>query len=260
MRVLVDMAATVLGTPKILQLEKNPDFDDLIPINGKWALSVIEGSNLHVDVNSYILPVDGGDVYSQSYANLLAQFPMYNYVYFNPLITEDHVGEIDLAATYTDPITTDVFESRVQTGRATGLNVGNAPNSTALLPVNSKTTPIRPGLLISDTIDISAQTGGEGAFEFLVYWKLYEFQTSEDINTDLGAFAGINTPAIRSIKETDQEPSGFSAFISINDGGNWTSVTRLTPVAFCKRGTQIRLMFQNSSPEKRYIATFAFLF
>ena len=119
----------------------------------------------------------------------------------------------------------------------------------------------RPGVLVTDTIDVGPLTGGIGATEFVVYWYIYEFDTTEDVSSDFGATAGVNTPALRQVSELDQEPGDFEVFISINDGANFFPVDRLVPIAFCNPGLLVRLAFKNTnSLRKRYIAHYAVLF
>lgn len=60
MRVLVDLGSHMTGSPEILQSEKTPPINDLIPINGKFSIPVLEGTQLTIDSTSYVLPVDGG--------------------------------------------------------------------------------------------------------------------------------------------------------------------------------------------------------
>jgi len=260
MRIVGDLGSLVTGTPKLIQAEKTPAINALTPINGKYVIPV-EFGQIKIDNASYVLPVDGGDISSQAYANLLAQFPMFGHIYFNPLLIDDHVGELDLTASYAT--TTDTFPTRAQTGRDSGGgDDGLVPLSTAILPTNTTVTPIRPGVLITDLINISAQTGGVGADLFVVYWKIYEVETSPDINSDFGALAGTNTPAIRSIKEVEQEPTDFKVFISPDPSSiSWSFVGRLEPLGFCKKIQDFSLLFLNeSTTTKRYLASYAVMF
>jgi hypothetical protein len=260
MRIVGDLGSLITGSPVLIQAEKTPAVGALTPINGKYVVPVDFGQ-IKIDTNSYVLPVDGGDVTSQAYANLLAQFPMFEYIYFNPLLTDDHVGELDLTGSYNDG--TDVFPTRVQTGRdAGGADDGLAPLSTAVLPANTAVTPTRPGVLVTNTVDISAQTGGVGTDFFVVYWKIYEIENTQDIRSDYGALAGTNSPAIRSIKEIEQEPADFKVFISPDPtGDSWSQVGWLEPVGFCKKITEFSLLFVNeNTTTKRYIASYAVMF
>ena len=272
MRILVDLKSHVTGpTPLITQVEKVPPegFDGIVPINGKYLIPVIPGADFRITDADYVLDgageIDGGDVSSINYAHLLAMFPMYGHIYFNPLLTDDHVSELDLGAAFKDnsntpPNPPTYYPTRLQTGRYAGSNLGQMPTHTAVLGLNSAVTPNHPGVMISDDIDISSFTGGVGADEFMLYWHLYGFYTSDDVVASSGAFAGQNTPAVRYVGETEAEPSGFSAYISTDGGANWCDAGLLEPVAFAAKSTTFRVAFLNWSPTKVYIATFAVLF
>lgn len=278
MRILADLRTHLTGNPLITQVEKVPSRDELNAINGKYSIPIVNGADFPVDSDSYILDgsgeIDGGDVASISYAHLLAMYPMFGHIYFNPLLTPDHVDELDLTAQFKDvnlpppygpspPELPTYFPTRAQTGREQGIpgmDSGQMPTHTAVLPVNSSMSPPRPGILITDEIDISAYTSGVGADEFMVYWYLYDFSVSQDVYSTWGATAGQNNPSIRSIIETEQEPDGFSVYLSPDNGANWCSVGLLEPVAFTSKTTSFRLAFKNESDSKIFIATFAVMF
>lgn len=273
MRVLVDLKSHLTGTdPLITQVEKVPPEGPAgaTPINGKYLIPGIPGSDFRITNADYVLDgsgeIDGGDVASINYAHLLAMFPMFGHVYFNPLLTADHVGDLDLTATFKDnsntpPDPPTYFPTRAQTGRASGpSDAGQMPTHTAILGQNDGVTPARPGVLISDSIDISTPTGGVGADEFMLYWHLYDFHVDDDIAADFGAKAGINQPAIRWVEETDPEPAGFSAYISTDNGSNWCNAGILEPVALVEKATSFKVAFVNRGPRKVYLATFAVLF
>lgn len=272
MRILVDLKSHLDGNPQIVQVEKEPvvGSEGRTPLNGRYVLPVPMGLEFPVDTNSYVLgagsDVDGGDVVSQGFARLLAAFPQYGHVYFNPLLTADHVAELSFNGSFTDPSTGVVFTPRFQTGRPTGMAPeGQMPGHTALLPANTTVTPNRPGLILTDPIDISAYAldcdgNPAGADQFMLYWKLYKYEVSDDVASDWGATSGQNEPAIRYIEETDQEPSWFSAYLSVDGGANWCEVGLLEPVSFCTRTTEVLVAFKNTGTSKVYLANFALLF
>jgi hypothetical protein len=134
------------------------------------------------------------------------------------------------------------------------------PCHTAVLGMNTAVTPTRPGVLITQDIDISSYTGGVGADEFMLYWYLYAFAVTDDVNAQAGLLAGQNDPAVQYVAEVDQEPVGFSAYISTDQGANWCDAGLLEPVAFAAKSTEFRVAFTNTSVNKVYIATFAVLF
>lgn len=259
MRILVDRP-----TDEILQVEKVPLVGETAAINGKYVLPTPEGVTVYVTPDSVVLPVsDPNSVVGQAYAGLLAQFPQYENILFNPLLEDTDLDDLDFAATFTDPNTFDVFSPRASTGRGTGgpLTSGQAPTNTSLLPANDAVTPTRPGLIITDEIDVGALTMNVGADEFVVYWYLYDCSTTEDVRSSFGALAGQNLPALRNVIETDQEPLDFQAYISTNGGASWVEVQRLVPVSFCDKAKTIRLAFRNNNTDQRkYTAAYAVMF
>lgn len=290
MRILVDLAshlsAPLGGTPLITQVEQDPPTNvaGQTAINGRYSIPVPKGVSFPVDTSSYVLDGaglnDGGDVVSQAFAHLLAAYPMYGNIYFNPLLTSLDVDELDLTATFkdsTDPNNPAYLPTRAQTGRAAGPAAGNMPTHTAILAANTAApndpgtfvliggTPSHPGILVTDEIDIGPYTldaygNVVGTDDFVVYWKLYGFDVTQDVATDYGAFAGQNDPALRYILETDQEPPGFRVYISPDNGANWCETGLLEPVSFGAKTTSIRLAFRNDGAAKVYLAQFAVLF
>lgn len=252
MRVLAN-----LSDLKILQVEKTPEIGDPVPFNGKVFIPIPEGAKVEVDSSSYISPVDGSDVSSLAQAGLLAQYPQYGFILFNPLLSANDVAQLDLAA-----LGPDSEIARVQTGRGAGpAAVGQAPTMTAILKQNALISPARPGCVVTTTIDISAQTGGVGADEFMVWWQIVDFSTSDDVFSSIGATSGQNTPAIKSLTEIDQEPGDFEVHLSINDGIAWTQMGRLEPTGFCVKNHLLRLAFVNRSTSvKRYLCAYSIMF
>ena len=253
MRVVTDLA-----TGGILQVEKSPPVGEARAFNGRFAVPIPEGVPVDLTSASYVFPVDGGDVSSLAMASLLAQYPMYAHVVFNPLLTATDIADLDLAAVFTP--TGDV--TRAVVGRGAGpLPTGTSPNAVCVLNQNNRVAPSRPGCLISDTIDVGPATGGVGADEVMVWWVLYELSTSDDVTSDAGAGAGRNDPAIRYVAEADPEPSGFQVNVSNDDGVTYTVVSRMTPTNLGAFGTLLRIAFRNTSnTTKRYVGAYAILF
>jgi hypothetical protein len=260
------IVATLVGDD-ILQVEKNPPNGVAVARNGQYMVPVAEGVKVAVESDSFILPsADPGSVVAQNFAGLLVQFPQYENVLYNPLIEGVDIDDLDPAGVLNEgsPITAS-HGPRFQFGRGTAgpLPSGNAANSVAVLAQNDAPGPglEHPGVIVTDTIDVGAITGGVGAMEFLVYWYIYEFDTTIDVRSSFGFFAGQNSPAIRNVLEIDQEPSDFEVFISINDGANFFPVERLIPIAFCTPGLLVRLAFKNTNAlNKRYIAHYGLIF
>lgn len=256
-RIVADIASN-----KVLQVEKTPDLGDLRPFNGRYLLPVPDGASVDVDSASYILPQDGGDLAALSAAALLARFPMYSNIVYNFLLEAADVADLDLAAApAVSAIGGVTVRTRAQTGRGAGPGpTGQCPTTTAILPTNTFVAPNRPGMLVTNAVDIGPATGGAGADEFMLWYQIYGYTTSQDIASDYGIFAGDNTPATRGITEIDQEPAGFSVFISHDNGTTWTAISRLEPTDLTVFGTMVRLAFVNTSTSKVYLGAYAFLF
>jgi len=277
MRTYVDLAshASALKNPSnkplITQVEmKAPNLGTLTPVNGRYILCSPDGVSLSVDLNSYVLPVDGGDLSSRGFAELLAKYPMYEYIFFNPILTDQDLsvstsGGFDPTATFPDGVNT--WYPRYQTGRVgSGVDDGNSPTSTAILPANTTVSPVKPGMMITSAIDISPYVGsvssGGGADQFMVYWKIYEFVVTHDIlsSTNFGVHGVKNQPSHRQIKEIAQEPTDFSVYLSIDGGTTWHSAKRLEPLSFCCKVDSLKIAFKNDSGAKVYLAHYGVMF
>lgn len=253
MRVVANIADA-----SIVQAEKTPNVGDAHTINGKFVAPIPEMVSITLDSSSYILPVDGGDVMSLALAQLLVEYPMYENLVFNPLLVATDIADLDLTATFTP--TGDI--TRAIVGRGSGpLPTGAVPNMVGVPPQNGAVVPPRPGLLISDTIDIGPLTSGAGADEFMMWWRLYEIGTTHDVTSAFGATAGQNTPALKRITEVDQEPSGFEVWLSHDDGATYIQMDRLTPTDFTVFGSLLRVAFRNTNTsQRRLVAAYAVLF
>jgi hypothetical protein len=269
MRIHVDLKSHVAGSPAIIQVERTPSANDLVAINGKFVIPTPPGVEFAVDTSSYVLDgagdVDGQDVTSVAFAYLLAQYPQYSYLYFNPLLTAAHVEELDETAQFKDNSTAPptYFDSRFQSGRSTGgAEDGQMPTHTAIHPQNNTVTPARPGVLITDEIDLTSYvpSGEPGFQDFMLYWRLQAFADSMDVASDYGAFAGQNEAAVRFIQETDQEPSGLAVYLSPDNGDHWCAVSLLSPISLTAATKKIRLAFLNTGTSRIYLAHFAVFF
>lgn len=252
MRVIADLSSF-----DIIQVEKTPDLGEAHIFNGRFALPVPDGATVDVDASTYILPQNGGDLATQLAQNLLARFPMYSHIVYNFLLEDADIADLDLtAAGPTGEI------ARVQTGRGIGPGtLGQAPNTTALLPQHTVLGVPKPGCVVTDVVDIGPVTGGAGADEFLAWWYIWEFGTLDDVASDYGVTAGLNDPALRQITEVDQEPTDLEVYISHDNGANWTPIGRIEPTDLITFNTQVRMAFLNRSTTDRiYLAAYAFLF
>lgn len=241
----------------IIQVAPSPPVGTLTPVNGKFVVDIPDGvfpPSINVD-SRLINPL--GDVVTGIYQGLLRAFPSYSNVVFNQLLTSADIDLIDATATFPHDMGPPVrtWGSRFQTGTPTGLLKGVSPGSVAILPENPYTTPSRPGVMITKNIDISAATGGAGAKNFVVYWKVYQMSVTDDV---MDFTTGTNTPAIKNLVEVAQDD--VEVFLSVNNGGGYTPVTRLSPTVTCDPGTDVRLAFVNHNPYKVYLTAYAVMF
>jgi hypothetical protein len=225
--------------------------DGALVVNGKVVPALPDIAPVVVDGQSYILPIDGGDVTSRSFSNLLAQFPMYGYALFNPLLTAADVASLDLTASF------GVNGTRASVGRSTGPDVGQSPNRTRVLRRNPVT--LAPGVLVTDTIDVSALEPG-GIDEILIWWKLDGVLRTQDVSSAFGATAGQNDPCLVSLTAAVSEPAGFDVYASNDDGVTWYAAGYLSPTDLVSFGTLIRLAFVNSGVVDRVLSGFGILF
>lgn len=246
-RIVVD-----LPTNDVLQVEKTPDEGVESIFNGRYSLPIPPGSAVEVTSTSTV-----PNLVIECAAALLARFPMYSHISYNFLIDAGDVADFDLTA-----LGPSGEIARIQTGRGVGPGVfGQAPCSTAILPQNNYPSgPARPGCVVTDKVDIGPLTGGAGADEFMVWWQIYEFDTTHDVRSSFGGTSGRNEPAYRNIIETDQEPAGLTVYISNDDGVTWTACARLEPTDLGVFDTDVRIAFVNTSSDKLYLAAYAFLF
>ena len=245
----------------IIQVSPTPPVGTYTPVNGKFVVDIPDGvvpptinetSRLINPVNNVVDPIFQG---------LLRAFPGYRNVSYNPLLTSTDLALLDTTATFPfnpgPPV--QFWSTRAQTGRV-GVPAGVAPNSVAMLAENPHPNPPRPGLLITDTIDIGPATGGAGANNFIVYWKVYTMTVTDDV-MDYDGGSNVNAPAIKGLLEVNQTPPDFTVYLSTNGGAGYSPVGRLTPCAVCDPGDQIRLAFVNTSTTaKRYLASYAILY
>ena len=268
MRVHVDLGShfTTPATNTVLQVDPDPAYAATSNVTGRYLIPTVDGTSISVTAASYVAPANGASVSSQVFGQLLARFPQYRHVAYNPLLTPADVATLDQTATWNrlipDPAggpnpVVWAYPSRFMTGSGTN----TMPMGRAVLPVNSTTTPVRPGILITNPIDLSAATSNVGADDFMVYWKVYSFSTTDDVaGVGLGSTVDQNTPALKLAGEVSQE-TPFVCYISIDDGQNWVQAYRLQQVAFCNKTTKIRLAFINLSTSATfYLAHYAVLF
>lgn len=244
----------------ILQTGLTPPVGTETPLNGRFVVPVPDGvTPPELTAASRLLdptgPVDA------LYQGLLARYPQFNHIHYNPLLNSAHLGLLDPAAVLPNPPDTVAtqWSQRFQFGRQTGPGNGHAPLGLAVLPVNAAVTPERPGMVITGTIDIDPATAGAGADSFLVYWKIYEVVCSHDVMNY--ADPTSNTPAVKTLVEVDQTLGGdFEAYFSGDNGAGYVRAGRLRTVDTVGASHQLRLAFVNHGTARCYLAAYAVLF
>lgn len=252
--------------PSITQVEMGAlNIGDKVALNGRYSITMPDGVSFEINSDSYVLPVDGNDISSRGFAELLAQYPMFEFIHFNPLLSDQDLVELDPTGTVL--VNTTSYSARYQTGRsASGVDDGNAPVSTAMLSANNTVSPSKLGVIVTDNIDISPYVGsvssGGGADQFMVYWRVYKFEDSHDIisRNAFGKNGQMNSPTVKNMVEIDQEISDLSVYISIDSGVTWNSVNRLQAISFCCKVDNIKLAFTNSGNDKIYLAHYSVMF
>lgn len=233
----------------ILQTGPTPAIGTNTPINGKFIIDVPDGAPPPViDPSTRILNPSVPGLLPVMYNSFLALYPQYSHIVYNNLLTSNDMSGIDLSATIT--ISATPRSCRAQIGRAAGRS-GTVPGGIVVSPINAATGA--PGVLITNTIDISGFTGGTA--NYLVYWKVYSVNTTDDV---MNYSNGHNQPAIKSAVEIDQ--NSITTYLSDDDGVTYTAVGRLKSVTLGAPGNHLRLAFVNSTSQKVYITAFAVMF
>lgn len=240
----------------ILQVEKSPEEGEVSIGNGRIYIPIPEGSPFVLqEYLGEIDPANPDFTTLQEFlaSRFLAQYPMYQNILWNFLLHPDDLSDIDLAYSGTFP--GDAVSVRAQVGRSSS-PAGHSPNTTGILPQNDATTPVRPGCIVTTTVDLSSAPINlpTGARDFMLWWKLYDLQTTPDVlHTE-------NTPAIRHVLEVDQEPPELEAYISNDDGTTWHQVGRLQPFDIGTENTDLRVAFVNTGDEPIYLSAYSVLF
>jgi len=272
MRLHVDLGSHFAPVPtdRITQVEIDPAYLGISNITGDYLIPAIDGTAISVTSNSYVLPINGNDVSSNIFGQLLARFPQYRNVYFNPLLRDLDIQAFDPTASWARTIPDPAggpnpvlyyYPTRAKLPTSAAVPM---PMCVGILPANNTVSgkPTLPGVLITDNIDLTAATGGVGADDFMVYWKLYGLTDTNDVaGCGLGSTIGFNSPAFKQAQEINQEPNTLQVYLSVDDGQNWVQVQRLQQVAFCGKTNQIRLAFVNTNSSQTFsLAHFALLF
>lgn len=252
-----------ISTQEIIQCGKVPEVGTETVINGKFVFDVPFGS-VPVTNTSYFSPYIGS-VVEAGFDNLLQAFNSYQNIEVNPLIDSSSLSGLDFTATldntgnYLGPSFPILdMACRYQAGSSVA-PIGLVPNTTAILPLNSIDNS--PGLIITDTIDISS-TFPAGTVNFMLYWKLYRFSTSSEVRSNYGVTSGLNQAVEKKLIDIDPTDSGnFQVALSVDDGAFYTvSPGNLRSFTVPVPGNQVRIAFINLGTNKLYLGNYALLY
>jgi len=241
--------------------------------NGKFYVPVPEGVGIEVTpISSLIVPDQVTTLPGEIASQFLARNPMYDHVLWNFFLEATDIAALDLGPGTPSPTSGNVLSGfiptlspgpngpRCQVGRGSVGPTGVAPNSVAVLPRNLNRTPGTYGGLVTELLDTTPFTGPSGTDEVLVWWKLAEVNTQEDVLNGFNATVGINQPALRELVETTQEPAGFLVYASADDGVTWHECRLTEPTDLVTAGTDLRIAFVNNTEIKYHLLGFIVLF
>ena len=239
-----------LATNRLIQSTNDPlSVGDSIAVNGRFVMPAPDGTAYEVS------PTDTPAIVAfNSAVSLLMRYPMYENAAWNFFLTSADMAAIDVSSPVPSPVVST--KPRCQIGRGAGpLPVGAVPNSVAILPENTGVAPTQPGLLVTDTIDISA-IAPAGTDEVLLWWEIAQVSTSNDNVHSLTQA----TPAIKTLTSVAQEPASLDVYVSNDDGVTWYQADRLLPVDLVNPGTDLRVAFVNNSSTRVNLLGFAVLY
>jgi|APSaa5957512535_1039671.scaffolds.fasta_scaffold05020_3 hypothetical protein len=172
MRIFADIATHdstgVAPGGRIIRTDSTPVAGTDTPTNGQFVFTVPEGAALEVDSTSFWFPQDDlNSIPSQTAAEFLVRYPMYDHILYNFYLDNVDVTSLDLAAFATLPAsgnTTPALlapgisapaSARCQLGRGSGAgDVGMVPNSLALSPASAARASNVYGCILTTTIDL----------------------------------------------------------------------------------------------------------
>lgn len=238
----------------VIQVSPTPVIGAQVNVNGKFFIDVPEG----VAVPSP-LPTSFGDLTDAIYEGLLSLYPRYGFVHYNTLVTGSDSGKLDPSAVFPydfgPPLRT--WEVRAQMGRfGAPSDNGLAPNGVKLLAQNTAVVPYRPGLLITDTIDVSADVPA-GVSDVMLHWCIVSHQLSADV---MNYNNNVNEPAQKVAEEVAQAPISLEAYVSTDDGASYQQVSRMIPFSPAVPGTDLRIAFVNRGNTPITLVSYALLY
>ena len=173
MRIFTDIASHdttgVAPGGRIIRTDSSPADGELTPVNGKFVFPVPEGAALSVTESSFYFPQENANsISSQTGAEFLIRYPMYDHLLYNFYLDNDDVSSIQTSVFATLPDAPNTTPSitlstslgkpstpRCQLGRSSGPGaVGMVPNSLGILPAAQKRSNPVYGCILTTTIDL----------------------------------------------------------------------------------------------------------
>lgn len=268
MRVVANLSSNaIVGT----ETEQSPN--EVSVRNGQYVLQIPDGVAVNVESSSHILPQDATSIPVVAAGELLVRFPMYDHVIYNYFLEDTDIAALDLAGpqptagtvTPAGPSWAGVYggssRPRCQIGRGGGGPLGIAPNSVAILPVNSARAAPTFGALVTALEDITPfNVLNPGTDDVMMWWEIGTVTNSEDIVHGYGVTVDENTPCLRRLTKIEQEPNDFFVYVSVDNGATWYQANRLEPLDLVVPGVDLRIAFLNTGTRKIFLLGYALLF
>lgn len=248
MRAIVDLA-----TNRIVRASATPH-GEYTNMSGHYPFPVPEGAAVSINESSRILPQPAG-LSGLSAQELLVRYPMYDFIHYNFLIEAADIAALDLTPGAPVPAVPGSAGPRCMVGRGSGAPSGNAPGCVTLLKQNSAAGG-RKGLLVTDTIDISAVTSDPaGTDEGMVWYSVAQVLRQEDVSRGYGASTVNlgNQPGYRMLEHLPAASSAVDAYLSNDDGATWYQAGYLEPTDLVDLGSNLRVCFLNNHPRNEYV-------
>jgi len=274
MRVFANLANNdIIGTGS------EPEVGGVTTVNGQYVVTYPQGVAVDVESASYLVPQDASSIGAQAAAEFLIRYPMYDHVLYSFFLETSDLqgtaplgGGLDTSASAPSPAVVNdptygsqgpsALGPRCQVGRHAAAPVGIAPGSIAILNSAPNTSSnALYGNIVTGTWDITqAPVSSTGMDECLVWWKVSHMDDTADIQSGYEITEGVNTPALRQQTETVNEIAGLYVYASNDDGATWYRTQYMEPVDLVTAGTDLRLVFVNTTNQKIYLHGYCVMF
>lgn len=248
MRLIVSTGVTPPAISQVLSKYRGP-----VSVNGRAEILFPDGVDIPVNQDDHVLPQDSTAVSKRAFDEYLRLNRDFSFLKFNSLISAADMGKLDHSASFVLPGSTAPWASRFYGGRASS-PAGLLPGSVCIPPTNSAVSPSRPGVVITDTIDISGDAP-TGADRFLVWWGTSTISLSHDV---MVYGSGNNLASVKT--STPSPSSSLSGYISTNDGASWDPIESGRALHGCSRGTSLRVALVNTGSSRVYLNGYAVLY